>query len=57
MAALGCFLLLVLPIVGLILGGWLAGQQGMIVGAGTGLAIAVAVTSVMGFALVKARRL
>ena len=56
MVALGCFLLLVLPLAGLVIGGWLAGPEGMIWGAGTGLAIALGVSGVMGYSLVKAGR-
>ncbi|MFB0612116.1 hypothetical protein [Aurantiacibacter poecillastricola] len=56
MAALGCFLLLALPLAGLMLGGWLAGPDGMIVGAGIGFAIALVVTAISGRALLQARR-
>ncbi|MGB3797156.1 MAG: hypothetical protein WA957_12720 [Alteraurantiacibacter sp.] len=56
MAALGCFLLLILPLAGLLLGGWLAGTDGMIWGAGAGFAVALAITGMMTYALVKARR-
>ncbi|WP_199698810.1 hypothetical protein [Aurantiacibacter zhengii] len=56
MAALGCFLLLIFPILGLVIGGWLAGREGMIWGAGIGLVVALGVSGVMGYALVKARR-
>jgi hypothetical protein len=54
MAALGCFLLLVLPLAPLVLGGWLAGPQAMVWGAGVDLAIAIGVTGAMGQGLVKA---
>ncbi|WP_162925253.1 hypothetical protein [Aurantiacibacter odishensis] len=54
MAALGCILLLVLPIAGLTIGGWLAGSAGMIWGAGIGFTIALAICGVAGGALVKA---
>ncbi|WP_338241851.1 hypothetical protein [Aurantiacibacter hainanensis] len=56
MAAVGCFALLVLPLAGMMLGGWLAGPEGMIVGAGIGLAVALAITGIAGGALVKAGR-
>jgi len=56
MAALGCILLLVLPLAGLTIGGWLAGPTGMIWGAGIGFAIALAICGVAGGALVKAGR-
>lgn len=56
MAALGCILLLVLPLVGLTIGGLLAGPTGMAWGAGVGLAAALAISGVAGGALVKASR-
>lgn len=56
MAALGCFLLLILPLLGLVVGGWLAGREGMIWGAGIGFGVALAISGVSGHALVKARR-
>ena len=56
MAALGCLLFLILPILGLVLGGWLAGPDGMIWGAGAGFALALSITGMMGYGLVKARR-
>ncbi|GAA5055824.1 hypothetical protein GCM10023208_20020 [Erythrobacter westpacificensis] len=56
MAALGCFLLLILPMLGLVIGGWLAGREGMIWGAGIGFALAMCVSGIMGHALVLARR-
>ena len=56
MAALGCFALLVLPLGGMMLGGWLAGTEGMAWGAGIGLALALAITGLTGGALVKAGR-
>lgn len=54
MAALGCFLLLILPLLGVVVGGWIGGRDGMIWGAATGLAVALGVTGAMGYALVKA---
>jgi len=56
MAALGCFLLLVLPLAGLVIGGMVAGREGMLWGAGAGLAIALAMCAIAGGALVKAGR-
>lgn len=56
MAALGCFLLLVLPLAGLVIGGWLGGPPGMAWGAGIGFALALAISGVAGGALVKAGR-
>ncbi len=56
MAALGCFLFLILPMLGLLVGGWLAGREGMVWGAGIGFAVALGITGAMGHALVKARR-
>lgn len=38
------------------LGGWLAGPEGMAWGAGIGLALALAITGITGGALVKAGR-
>lgn len=56
MAIAGCFLLLVLPILGLLIGIVTAGAQGAIWGAVTGLVIALAASGVMAYALVKASR-
>lgn len=56
MAALGCILLLVLPLLGLTLGGMLAGPQGMAWGAGIGLVVALVVVGVASGGLVKASR-
>ncbi len=49
-------MLLVLPLAGLVLGGWLAGPQGMAWGAGIGLAVALGASGIMGYGLVKAGR-
>ncbi|WP_202131651.1 hypothetical protein [Aurantiacibacter rhizosphaerae] len=49
-------LFLILPILGLVLGGWLAGPDGMIWGAGGGFAIALGITGVMFHALKRARQ-
>lgn len=56
MIALGCLLLIVLPLVGLAAGGYVAGGEGAAWAAIGGLAIAVAVCGVTAAALVKARR-
>lgn len=56
MAALGCILLLVLPLLGLVIGGWFAGPPGMAWGSGIGLAIAIGICAIAGGALVKAGR-
>ncbi|WP_279350912.1 hypothetical protein [Erythrobacter litoralis] len=56
MAALGCFLLLLCPMVGAIVGAWLAGTHGMTIGAVAGLLVAVVACVVPGVALLKARR-
>ena len=56
MGAFGCIALLVLPLIGLLLGGWLSGTNGMIAGGGIGLAIALALTAAMTAGLIKARR-
>ena len=56
MPALGCFLLLILPLAGLVIGGMVAGREGLLWGAGIGFALALACTGVMGRALVQARR-
>ena len=56
MAAFGCILLMILPLLGLVIGGWLAGPDGMIWGAVVGFAVALAIIGVSGYGLVKARR-
>ncbi len=55
MAALGCVLLLVLPLIGAVAGAWLGGTEGMTIGAVSGLLIAVALCAVPTVALRKAR--
>lgn len=57
MLAIGCLLLIVLPIMGLALGGVVAGPVGARWGAGMGLAIAVGVAgiSVVALARLKSR--
>lgn len=56
MAALGCILLLVFPMIGAVLGVWLGGPDGMAIGAAAGFLIALAACAVPGIALRKARR-
>lgn len=47
---------MILPLLGLVIGGWLAGPDGMIWGAVAGFAVALAIIGVSGYGLVKARR-
>lgn len=54
--AIGCLSLVVLPLLGLALGGFLGGPTGARWGAGTGFVLAVALCAVSGYALVKAAR-
>jgi hypothetical protein len=54
--ALGCLGLMVLPLIGLALGGYVAGQHGAIWGAFAGFAIAAAGCAVSSFGLIKASR-
>ena len=54
MPALGCFLFLILPLGGLVLGGLVAGHDGMAWGAGAGLILAIGVLAISGSALIKA---
>ncbi|WP_202386983.1 hypothetical protein [Qipengyuania algicida] len=56
MAVIGCLLLVILPIVGGLIGGWLGGSSSAIWGAGIGFVIALAISGFAGFALVKAGR-
>lgn len=56
MPVLGCLLLVILPLVGLLLGSWLAGSTGMYIGAGIGFAVALSIFVVSGLALAKASR-
>lgn len=56
MFAIGCLALIVLPLAGLALGGFLAGPAGAKWGASAGLAIAVALSGVTTYALVAAAR-
>jgi len=56
MAALGCFLLLLCPMAGAVVGAWLAGTQGMTIGAIIGLLVAIVACVVPGVALHKARQ-
>ncbi|MEW4449522.1 hypothetical protein [Qipengyuania sp. JC766] len=54
MAALGCFLFLALPIIGVVLGGWLAGPDGALAGGVAGFALALAATALSFLGLWKA---
>ncbi|MFZ3482933.1 hypothetical protein [Sphingomonas sp. 3-13AW] len=56
MIAVGCLALVVLPLIGLVLGALLAGPDGAIWGALTGLAIAVGISGIMGYALLQIGR-
>ncbi|MFC3214802.1 hypothetical protein [Novosphingobium panipatense] len=56
MAVIGCLLLIVLPLLGLILGGLLWGTEGMRWGAGIGFVLALAVLGGSTYALVRATR-
>ena len=56
MFAVGCLLLVVLPLMGLALGGLVAGPRGATIAALAGFAVALAVCGVAGFALMKAGR-
>jgi len=56
MIAVGCLALVVLPLIGLVLGALLAGPDGGIWGALVGLAIAIAISGVMGYALLRIGR-
>jgi hypothetical protein len=56
MIAFGCLLLIVLPLIGLAVGGYVAGGEGAAWAAGAGLAIAIAVCGVSAAAIIKAGR-
>ena len=56
MIAIGCLLLIVLPIIGLTLGGLLAGPVGARWGAVIGFGVACVVTGLSGYAMVRIRR-
>lgn len=56
MLAVGCFLLIILPIIGLALGGVIAGPVGARWGAGIGLVTAIGVASISVVALAKLKR-
>lgn len=56
MIAFGCLLLIVLPLIGLAVGGYVAGGEGAAWAAVAGLVIAIAVCGVSAAALVKAGR-
>lgn len=55
MIAIGCLLLVILPIVGLVLGGLLAGPVAARWGAAIGLGIALLVCGVTGYAFARMR--
>jgi len=54
MIAFGCLLLIVLPLIGLAVGGYVAGGEGAAWTAVAGLAIAIAVCGMSAAALIKA---
>lgn len=56
MAAIGCLLLIILPIVGLTLGGLLAGTAGLRWGAVLGFSVAVLVCGVTAYGFAQMRR-
>lgn len=56
MIAIGCLSLIVLPIIGLALGGLLAGPVGAQWGAAIGFGVACAVTGLSGYAMVRIGR-
>jgi hypothetical protein len=56
MVAVGCLALVVLPLIGLVLGGYLAGPPGARWGAGAGFAIALISCVASGYVLVKVAR-
>jgi len=56
MIAIGCLLLIVLPLIGLTLGGLIAGAVGAQWGAAIGFGIACAVTGLSSYTMVRIRR-
>jgi hypothetical protein len=56
MIAVGCLALVVLPLLGLVLGALIAGPDGALWGAITGLCVALVVSGVMGWALIQVGR-
>lgn len=56
MAALGCLLFLILPLLGLGLGALLNSARIAVIGSVSGLLMAALVAGISGYALVKARR-
>ena len=56
MVAIGCLLLVILPIVGFVVGGMVAGAQAAMWSAALGFSVAAAICGVAGYALVKAGR-
>lgn len=56
MPAIGCLMMIILPLIGAILGGMVDGPDGAVWGAGGGLAIALTIVGTGIAALVRARR-
>jgi len=56
MAVIGCLLLIILPLLGLIIGGLLAGAEGVKWGAAAGFALALVFCGAGTYALFKATR-
>lgn len=56
MPAIGCLMMIILPLIGAILGGMVDGPDGSVWGAGGGLAIALTIVGTGIAALVRARR-
>lgn len=56
MVALGCLLLVVLPLLGFLAGAFLGGEGAALWGAGIGFGLAVASCGFAGYALVQASR-
>jgi hypothetical protein len=56
MIALGCVVLLVFPLIGVLLGAWLGGNEAMLIGGVAGLILAIAACAVPVFALLRAGR-
>ncbi|WP_185928841.1 MULTISPECIES: hypothetical protein [Sphingomonadaceae] len=56
MVAIGCLALVVLPLIGLALGGFLGGPTGARWGAGSGFVLALGLCAISSYALLKAAR-
>ena len=56
MVVIGCLLLVILPIVGFVVGGLIAGADAGMWTAALGFVIALAICGVAGYALIKASR-